>query len=738
MSAAGNLDIVGKPRGRIDGFERVTGQAKYSWDVRVAGSLFARVLRSPWPHARIVAIDTAAAEALPGVKAVIHAFNTQVPWSSGETVNKRFMFNNPVRYVGDAVAAVAATDRYIAEDALELIKVTYEKLPYVLDMEETLAPEAPKIWPDGNLAGGKPMVTEWGDVDKAFQQADLVVVEGSFASKHINNGQMEPRSSTAVWNGDQLTVYTPTQGISNAKRDLAVNLKISQSKVRVICQYMGGGFGNKNQAQDADLMAAVLAQRTGKPVRVEFTRADDWIGVHGRWATRNKVKVAAKRDGTLVALDQTIYSNQGAYKKSSGSVVGLELWDLPNVRRKIYPTYTNTITAANFRAPAYPQGIFATGQIMDMLAEKLGMNPLDFVLKNFVKKWNNKQDFTSTALEQTITTGAERFHWRDRWHKPGDSAGPRKSGIGMTMGNYPSAPGLSGAILRLNPDASVQVVTGVTDIGGGAKTTMAMIGAEALGVPWETVSALYGDTFTSPYSVGESSSRNTMQTGTAVVAAAKQLREQIFKLAAPELGNAEAGSLDMRQGQIFAKDKPATKVPLEKIAKGLPDAIQAAATTNPKVEQMVMAFATHFAEVEVDVETGKVRVLDYVAIHDSGQIVNPLTAESQIQGGIVQGISMALGEELLTDPRSGIPLTYGYHDQKVFTHLDVPNISVTFVGDPDPVGPLGAKALGETPITAVVGTLANAVYNATGTRFTDLPITPDKILDALYPTQKGS
>ncbi|HWH80059.1 MAG TPA: molybdopterin cofactor-binding domain-containing protein, partial [Candidatus Binatus sp.] len=284
-----DFSIVGKPTPRIDAYERVTGRAQYTGDIQLPGMLYARVLRSSVPHAKIISIDTSKAEKLPGVKAIIHHENAQVPWASGGHTHKRFIFNNPVRFVGDAVAAVAATDRHIAEDALKLIEVKYEKIPHVLDANEALKPDAPKIGPNGNLSVGTgsfsaPIEETWGDLDKGFKEADRVF-EDAYITKHMNNAQMERRVSIAKWDAGKLTVYASTQGISNARTDIARDFGLPLSKVRVLCKYMGGGFGNKNQAQDYDYMAVVLAKVAGQPVKLEFTREDDFIGMHGRWSS---------------------------------------------------------------------------------------------------------------------------------------------------------------------------------------------------------------------------------------------------------------------------------------------------------------------------------------------------------------------------------------------------------------------------------------------------------------------
>lgn len=725
------FSIVGKRITRIDGFERVTGQAQYTGDIQLPGMLYARVLRSNVPHAKISSIDTSKAEKLPGVKAVIHHGNAQVPWSSGGHTHPRFIFNNPVRFVGDAVAAVAATDRHIAEDALALIEVKYEKLPHVLDPNEALKPDAPKISTNGNLSVGKgnfsaPIEESWGDLEKGFKEADRIF-EDSYITKHTNNAQLERRVSIAKWDAGKLTVFASTQGVSNARTDIAKDFNLPLSKVRVVSKYMGGGFGNKNQAQDYDYMAVVLAKVTNQPVKVEFTREDDYIGMHGRWASEQHYKIGVKKDGTITAVELNAVTNIGAYRKQSGNLSGTDFYNIPNFKKVIKPVHTNTVVGANYRAPAYPQSVFGFASFLDHIAHELGINPVDMFMKNRIQKYKSKTPFTSNYLEQCIVEGSTRIGWREKWHKPGAMGGPKKHGIGMALGGYPFRPGLGAATIRINPDGSAHLLVGVTDIGTGAKTTMAIIAAEALGIALNQLQVTNGDTDVTPYSVGESGSRTTPFTGPAVIAAAEDVRKQIFAIAAGQL-KAKPEDLDLRDGQVFVKSDPSQRTPLGRAVARAGEII-GRATTNPSFKDVEgKSFAAHFAEVEVDTWTGHVTITRYVAAHDSGTIINRLAAESQIMGGVVQGIGMAFTEELITDRLTGIPVNPNYRDAKVPTHLEAPTVEVVFIEHPDPFGPFGGKVVGEPPITPAVATVANAIFNATGKRIKELPITPDKIL----------
>ena len=732
--AQNEFSVVGKKTPRIDAYERVTGQAQYTGDIQLPGMLYARVLRSPHPHAKIVSIDASKAERLPGVKAVIHHGNAQIPWSSGGHTHRRFIFNNPVRYVGDAVAAVAATDRHIAEDALALIEVKYEKIPHVLDPNEALKPDAPKIAANGNLSVGTgnftaPIEESWGDLEKGFKEADRVF-EDTYITKHVNNAQLERRVSVAKWDGGKLTVYASTQGVSNARTDIAKDFGLPLSKVRVVCKYMGAGFGNKNQAQDYDYMTAMLAKVSAQPVKLEFTREDDYIGMHGRWSSEQHYKIGVKKDGTVTAVQLDAVTNMGAYRKQSGNLSGTDFYQIPNFKKLIKPVHTNTVVAANYRAPAYPQSVFGFASFLDQIAFELGIDPLDMFMKNRIQKYKSKTPFTSNYLDECIAEGAKKVGWKDKWHKPGTTSGPNKHGLGMALGGYPFRPGLGAATIRVNPDGTAHVLVGVSDIGTGAKTTMAIIASEALGIPLDQIQITNGDTDVTPYSVGESGSRTTAFTGTAVIAAAEDVRKQVFNVAAPQL-KMKPEELDLRDGQVFVKANASEKLPLAKALSRSGEVI-GRATTNPTFKDVEgKSFAAHFAEVEVDTWTGHTKITRYVAVHDSGTILNRLTAESQIKGGVMQGVGMAFTEELLIDRVTAIPVNPNYRDAKVPTHLEAPEVEVIFIEHPDPYGPFGGKVVGEPPITPAVATIATAIFNAPGKRFKELPMTPDKILRAV-------
>jgi xanthine dehydrogenase YagR molybdenum-binding subunit len=510
---------------------------------------------------------------------------------------------------------------------------------------------------------------------------------------------MEPRAAVAYWEGDKLTVYTPTGGIANCHHDIARDLGMPDDKVRVVCQYMGGNFGNKNQNQDADLIAALLAREAGAPVKLEMSRKEDFIGMHGRWPTVQYYSVGVDGEGTLTALRLRGYSGMGPYRKNSGSIGGLDLYKCPNVESTIHPVYTNRTVSGNFRGPEFPQGFFGAESMIDDVAYKLKMDPVQFVLRNMSRLSRDEVPYTNYSLDECIERGAALFDWKARWRpQPGSDAGPKKRGAGFAMMIFRSGLGQSSAAIHLDSKGQYTLFVGVTDVGAGAKTTMNLIAAEALGVPLSKVTVVWGDTDRCPYSVGESGSRTTIMTGYAVVEAAADMKRQIA-------------------------------------AKGMPSGgavLIASATPSPRLEGKVRSsFGAHFVEVEVDTELGDVRILKYTTVHDSGRIMNPLTAASQIQGAAIQGIGQALHENLVYDARTGQPLSAGYYFDRVPTHQDAPPVEVTFIESDDGYGPFGAKSMGEAGIILSPAAIANAIYNAIGRRMKDLPITRDKILGAL-------
>jgi CO/xanthine dehydrogenase Mo-binding subunit len=407
--------------------------------------------------------------------------------------------------------------------------------------------------------------------------------------------------------------------------------------------------------------------------------------------------VGVNHEGVLQSVQLRGYSGMGGYRKNSGNIGGMEAYQCPNIETVIYPVYTNKTVSGNFRGPEYPQGYFGIQSMMDDVAFKLNMDPVEFILKNMSRKANDTSAYTNYTLPECLRRGVESFEWKKRWRaRPGSDTGAVKRGAGVAFLAFRSGIGRSSAIIDVNAKGQYIVHVGVTDVGAGAKTTMGLIAAEALSVPLSQVTVLWGDTDTCPYSPGESGSRTTIQTGYAVIEAAKELKKQIAEKGMPKGGALLTASVDK----------------------------------NPTMEggKTRATFGAHFVEVEVDTEVGRARVTKYLCVHDCGRIMNPLTASSQIKGGAIMGIGMALHEELLYDARTGQPLTPGYYGHRVLTHMDAPEIEVMFIESDDGYGPWGAKSMGEASKVPAVAAVANAVFNATGHRMRNLPITRDKIM----------
>ena len=431
---------------------------------------------------------------------------------------------------------------------------------------------------------------------------------------------------------------------------------------------------------------------------LEYSRREDWLGVHGRWPTVQYYKVGVKDDGEVTAMQMRAYSGMGPYRKNSGGISGMDAYGCENRYREIHPVYTNRTTSGNFRAPSDPHGHYGVENMMDEVAYQLDMDPVEFTLKN-MRRPTEQQQFTNYSLEEVINDGAQRFDWQTRRKvTPGSDEGPIKRGAGFSFMMFRAGVGTSSAIVRVNANEEYTLYVGVTDIGPGAKTTMGMIAAEALGVPLSQVEVVWGDTDRCPYSVGESGSRTTIMTGIAVVEAAEDLKRQIADRGMP------TGS----------------------------DVLIASATPTPTTDGMTrQCFGAHFVEVEIDTRIGSTKILKYTTVHESGRIINPSTARDQIRGATIQGIGQALYEDLLYDPQTGQPLTPGYYRARHLTHKDIPDIDVHFIEVDDGYGPFGAKTAGESGIILAPAAVANAVANAIGKRMTSLPITRDKILGAM-------
>jgi CO/xanthine dehydrogenase Mo-binding subunit len=728
------LDIVGHPVPRVDADQRVTGAAKYTSDILLSHMLYARILRSPHPHALVKGIDASQAEKLPGVKAVGSAFNTDaIRWHGSSS-----LFDKTVRLVGDEVAAVAAVDEETAADALELIRVDYETLPFVTDMEEAMKDNAPKLWPNGNLVGGKPSIYERGSVSKGFAEADLVIEE-TFGTQTELHTCLEPHGSVAAWEGDKLTVWDSTQGVFNVRDALAAALGIPSNHVRVIKQYMGGGFGSKLELGKYTVIAALLARQTRRPVKLMLTREEEQLNTGNRPATLQHVKVGVKKDGTLTAIELKSINANGAYLGGAGCGAPYrEMYLCPNVRTEENAVYVNTGRSRPARAPGHVQGTFGLESMMDIVAIRIGMDPLEFRKKNYAtvnQAQANPKPYSAKRLDQLYEEGAKKIGWRDRdKRKEAGVSSSKKRGMGMASQIWGGGGGPPAyALVKINRDGSVNVFSGTQDLGTGTKTIISQIAAEELGIALADVAVDLGDTETCPFSGSSGGSTTAASVGPAVRTAAADARLQLFEYAALEL-KVKPEELSSRRGKMFVKGDPQKSIDFKAAArKAGNNMIIGKGFRGPNPEGYSLnTFGAHFAEVEVDTETGRVTVTRHVAAHHSGRPFNPLTMTSQIEGGVIQSMGYALSEQRVIDPASGIPLNMNMEDYKPMTALDTPAIEPVLLTEVDEhCNTLGGKGIGEPPRIPAAAAIANAVANAIGVHIKELPITPDKVLAAL-------
>lgn len=734
-----NLVWVGKGIPRVDGFEKCTGKAKYTYDIHLPGMLYGKILRCPHPHARLIRLDTSKAQRLSGVKAILSQENAPpIPW-----YNDSFLFDRTLRCVGEEVAAVAAVDEYIARDALDMIEAEYESLPFVVDPEEALRPGAPPVRPGGNLLDGKPIIYSRGEIEQGFDEADLIIEE-NFSTQVQAHACMETHGSVVNWEGDHLTIWESTQGVSDVREGMAKALGIPISKVRVIKDFMGGGFGSKTREGKYTVIAALLAKMTGRPVKLMLDRKEEFYATGHRPSSLQYVKAGVKKDGSLTAIYLRSIGACGAYETplfpSKFSMIDAlarpyrELYHCPNVKTEVYPVYNNIPVHTAQRAPGHVEGTFALEQVMDQAAHQLGMDPIALRMKNYALK-DQVEDFpyTRKALDQCYQKGAEKIQWEKRNKKPGEKKALICEGIGMAGQIWGGGGGPPAyAIIKINQDGTANLLTGTQDIGTGSKTVFVQIASEELGISPKDITITLGDTETTPYAPRSSGSRTVPSVGPAVRSAAADAKRQLLDLAGSIL-DSKAEDLAIREGQIYLKNNPTRKIPLKEITQKMGNnMIMGVGSRGPNPPQAAInVFGAQFAHVAVNTATGEVRVLKVVSIHDAGRVINSMTLNNQIEGGIVQGMGYGLMEEVIWDKGTGIMLTPNLHAYKLPTMLDIPEVVPGVAEGSDPANNIGAKGIGEPPKIPTAPAIANAIYNAIGVRLKELPITPDKVLRAL-------
>jgi xanthine dehydrogenase YagR molybdenum-binding subunit len=736
---------VGRRAPRVEGVAKVTGQARYAYDVRLPGQLYTQVLRSPHPHARIRHINTSQAELLPGVHAVLSRANAPaIPW-----YGQSWLFDSTVRFVGEEVAAVAAESEEIARDALALIEVEYDLLPFVADMQDALEPDAPRVHAGGNLTGDPKLYTR-GDVEVGLQAADVVIDE-VYTTQAAFHNCFEPHGCTAFWEGDQLTIWESTQSVWEVREQVAEKLALPEHHVRVIKQHMGGGFGSKQIAWKHTVIAALLSKQSGRPVQLMLDREAENLAVGHRNATRQRVRLGAKRDGRMTAICADITMNVGAYTVGGeGSMVSgiyQRLYACHNVRTEQVGVHTHLGPSVAFRAPGYVEGAFALESAMDELARALDMDPLDLRLRNYAEVDQKKEQPYSTpdSLRRCYERMAETFGW-DHDRRPAANVTTMRRGIGLAAHDWGGA-GFPPAYawVKLNRDGTADVVTATQDIGTGTRTALAQVAAETLGLPFEQVIVHLGDTANGPYAPVSAGSATLPTLGPVVHMAATEAKQQLLK-AASELLETPPTELIVSAGVIRRERQPEIAIEVADITARLaPQMIQGWGSrhANPQ-DQSVRTFGVQGVEVEVDTETGEVRIVRVVAAHDCGRIINPMLVDSQVMGGAIQGIGFALSETRIVDRNHGVVLNANLEEYKVPTVADIPPIVHAQVNLADPAAnAIGAKGIGEPPIVPTAPAIANAIFDAVGIRIRHTPITRAQLVAALsadqvVPTKGGA
>jgi len=773
------FSVLGKSFIRKDAIEKAKGEAKYVPDIQLPRMLHARFLRSPHAHAKITSIDASKAEAMPGVKCVLTHSN--VP--KVHPLRKfEYLLDEIVHFPGEEVAAVAALTPRIAEEALKLIDVTYQVLPAVVDPEEAIKPTAPLAQDnyDTNIFHGTDLVQiprldkdhwlrlEVGDISKGFAEADHIV-EASFGWTPVQyNCSPKPRTVICEWTGDKLTCWADTQLPLFVWQDLTVSLSIPQANIRVIASSSVGGYGGKMPERVATL-SAIMARRTGRPVKAAFSRAEDLIATHHRITYKNTHRVGVKKDGTMTALHNKILAHWGKDTtvpyicQGTGLLGSTMLYGCPNIKGETCGILTNTVGYGPMNGFGDPEVIYTIERLMDMAAEKINMDPVAFRLKNCMRYGNRAMEYEQVlygpikwgilgsdlnSFPEIIEKCAAKAGWIEKWkgwRTPMAANGPTKKGIGMAIGMHHTSFWPSSAVVKMNQDGSANVLSMAVEMGQGYGTIISQIVAETLGLRYEDVNPTLADTGATPTSRGNVASSGTSSPANSARLAAEHVRKQLFELAAPRL-NTTVDALEAKDGSIRVKGTD-RKLSIASLcfanwqitghANNPPyDSIK-----DEKTGQVIHAYAAavSIAEVEVDTETGRLDLLRLTSGHDCGRAINPVLIENQIDLGLVMANGWVRTEKYVIDEKTGVVMNPNLIDYKLSTFLDIPkseDFQRFYVEKPCAWGPFGAKGMSETAMTAVGPAIANAIYNAVGARIYDGFLSPDNVLRAIKDEKK--
>lgn len=758
-------NVVGKRLAPKENYEKVTGKAEYCTTLSFPGMLVGKVLRSPHAHARVLSVDTARAEKIPGVKVVVtgkdfprkmyttNIMTYQLP--EGEP-HDMMLFDEVVRYIGDPVAAVAAVNEEIANRALAAIDVTYEILPAIFDIDDAVVEGAPLVHAQvaGNLAVPPTPVFCYGDIEKSLSESE-VIVEGVFqTSKQIQAG-IENACSVADFNGERLSVWSQTQLPHLAKRMLAYIFDFSESKVQVIQPYAGCGFGAGTDLCTEHL-AAALAIKAGAPVKLKYSRSEDFANRFTReHIARIEMKLGFLKDGTPKACRARYIGNAGAYiiKNASGCGVALASniteYEFESMYQEIEVRYTHLLPGAAMRGFGGMQSSFVREVLVDEACEKLGMDPIEF-RKKYRRKvgglgWFPMTQISSCGLDECLDIGAEKIGWKRKWRKmPADGSIRRGIGVaamGWLSGAQPMLLEHSNATLKFDADGGCSLMVSYGNIGQGVGTALTQIAAETLGIDFDDIHLVYKDTDVTGFDIGTHASRGCYSIGRAVQKAAGLARVKFLERAAHKLG-VSMDSLDMKDKRIFVKSDPEKSIHYSQVAADLiynyeKDCRQLVIHATLEPTEFAPPWQAGFAEVEVDTETGEVTVTKWLTVHDIGKAINPTIVEGQLEGGTLQGIGFALFEDTIINSQTGALMTDGFEKYKIPTTLDMPDQETVLVELGDPTGPFGAKSVGESGIFLQAPAISNAIYDAVGIRMREVPMTPEKVLAAIQAKGKA-
>jgi CO/xanthine dehydrogenase Mo-binding subunit len=754
------FDIVGKSYPQIDGMQKAMGKTKFVTDLVLPGMLYGRTLRSPYPHATINNIDTSRAKALAGVKAVVTHADTPGIKFGPRSEDWTIFAGDKARFHGDEVAAVAAIDEDTAEEALELIEVDYEELPFVTDPLEAMQPGAPLVHADkpGNIAAEFNLAA--GDVDRAFDDSHIIYEERYYTNQ-VYQAYMEPMATIAdVDLSGRVTMWTGTQIPNMMRMTYAKALNISPDNIRVIVPDYGGAFGAKME-NNIHLVAAILAQKARKPVKLVNTRYEDFIAGNPRVPMYIDIKLGATKEGLLTGKEVKVVGSAGARLVYAMVIVATacyrvdSLYRFRHVRSKGYTVYTNTVPTACFRGFGNSQMTFVLESALDMIADRLNMDPAELRVKNAIGPNETSihgWKINSSGLKDCVTRATQKADWQKKRGQKEPLKGIGLACCNHVSGNRPFAREFDGGagIVRVGADGRVTVYHGESDMGQGQKTAFAQIAAERLGVPLEMVHVAGVDTDISPFGLGSFATRGTLMGGNGVLAAAKDAFRQLAETAA-EILEAEVDHIECRQGKFFVGGSREKSLPFREVAAQATFARHGAPVVgtgfyNPLTElpdpktkygniSPAYPFGCQIAEVEVDPDTGQVTVTNFVAAHDVGRAINPMATEGQIRGGIAQGLGWTLMEDM--SYANGRIINPDFVDYIVPSALDVPDITPILVEPIEPNGPYGAKGIGEPALNPTMAAITNAIYNATGIRVTRLPVSREKILAGLNKIKNG-